>query len=112
MSLIPRTDRSIVFGPVNNRLLYLGTNFSALVPSCGSDKGVNILDSDIHLFGTPCVENETCSGHVTFYGQFDENHEYHVTNVTQCIITAKMYVAPGAGIGARLISSNDRTSSS
>ena len=39
MSLIPRTDRSIVFGPVNNRLLYLGTNFSALVPSCGSDKG-------------------------------------------------------------------------
>ena len=90
----------------------LGQILVATVPLCGSDKGVNILGSDIHLFGTSCVENETCNGHVTFYGQCDEYYEYHVTNVTQCIITAKMYVAPGAGLGARLLSSNDRTSSS
>ena len=50
MSLIPRTDRSIVFGPVNNRLLYLGTNFSALLPSCGSDRGVNILGQLVQTF--------------------------------------------------------------
>ena len=83
----------------------------ATVPSCGGDRGVNIFGSDIHLFGTSCVENETCNGHITFYGKCDEYH-YHVTYVTQCIITAKIHVAPGAGLGTRLISSNDRTSSS
>ena len=64
-------------------------------PLCGSDRTVNIVGSDIHPFGTSCVENETCNGHVKFFGQCDDCH-YHVTNVTQCIITGKIHVAPGA----------------